>query len=169
MFSAVKSLLTTPILGGSVAEWWARWTSNPAVPGSSPALATCWICSRDKSSSTLVKSQLVASCQLGFLILLGWVWIICFYVSESSACKRAGEANYIFHYDKQAFKRFFKTSVRQTTRRHGLLQLIPASLYHCQWTLFKTLVSLRHIVPVAKESVLQRADCIRRILFLQTD
>ena len=30
--------------GGSVAEWSARRTRNPAVPGSSPALATCWIC-----------------------------------------------------------------------------------------------------------------------------
>ena len=32
--------------GGSVAEWSARQTRNPAVPGSSPALATCWICSQ---------------------------------------------------------------------------------------------------------------------------
>ena len=31
--------------GGNVAEWLARRTCNPAVPGSSPALATCWICS----------------------------------------------------------------------------------------------------------------------------
>ena len=31
---------------GSVAEWSACWTLNPAVLGSSPALATCWICSR---------------------------------------------------------------------------------------------------------------------------
>ena len=30
--------------GGSVAEWSARRTCNPAVQGSSPALATCWIC-----------------------------------------------------------------------------------------------------------------------------
>ena len=29
--------------GGSVAEWSAHRTRNPAVPGSSPALATCWI------------------------------------------------------------------------------------------------------------------------------
>ena len=34
------------VKGGSVAEWSARQTHNPAVPGSSPALATCWICSR---------------------------------------------------------------------------------------------------------------------------
>ena len=27
-------------------EWSARRTRTPAVPGSSPALATCWICSR---------------------------------------------------------------------------------------------------------------------------
>ena len=32
------------LYGGSVAEWSAHWTRNPAVPGSSPgALATCWI------------------------------------------------------------------------------------------------------------------------------
>ena len=33
-------------LRGSVAEWSARRTRNPVVPGSSPALDTCWICSR---------------------------------------------------------------------------------------------------------------------------
>ena len=39
--------------GGRVAEWSARRTRNPAVPGSSrPALATCWIC----SSATLLNS-----------------------------------------------------------------------------------------------------------------
>ena len=32
-----------------------------------------------KSSATLVNSQLVAaSCQLGFLILLCFIWVICF-------------------------------------------------------------------------------------------
>ena len=30
----------------SVAEWSARRTRNPTVPGSSHALATCWICYR---------------------------------------------------------------------------------------------------------------------------
>ena len=30
----------------SVAEWSARQTRNPTVPGSSHALATCWICYR---------------------------------------------------------------------------------------------------------------------------
>ena len=28
-----------------MAEWSGRWTRNSAVPGWSPALATCWICS----------------------------------------------------------------------------------------------------------------------------
>ena len=36
---------THPPEEGSVAVWSARRTCNPAVPGSSPALATCWICS----------------------------------------------------------------------------------------------------------------------------
>ena len=44
------------IIGGSVAEWPARWTPNLAVLGSSCA--------------ALKNSQLVAFCQLGFLILL---------------------------------------------------------------------------------------------------
>ena len=34
------------IIGGSVAKWSARQTRSPAVPGLSPPLATCWICSR---------------------------------------------------------------------------------------------------------------------------
>ena len=29
-----------------MAKWLAHRTRNPAVPGASPALATCWICSR---------------------------------------------------------------------------------------------------------------------------
>ena len=29
-----------------MADWSAPWTPNLAVPGSSSALATCWICSR---------------------------------------------------------------------------------------------------------------------------
>ena len=37
-----------------MAEWSGRRTRNPAVPGSSLALATCWIC----CSATLVNSQL---------------------------------------------------------------------------------------------------------------
>ena len=39
-----------------------------------------------RSSATLVNSQPVASCQLGFLILLCCIWIICFKISEWSAC-----------------------------------------------------------------------------------
>ena len=56
--------------GGSLAEWSAR---RPAVPGSSTALVTCWISSRSSRVEIVghgVNSQLVASCQLGFSILL---------------------------------------------------------------------------------------------------
>ena len=58
-----------------MAKWSARLTRNPAVSGSSPAL---WPLAgfvighwpELKSSATLVNTgQLVASCQLGFLIL----------------------------------------------------------------------------------------------------
>lgn len=56
--------------GGSLAEWSVR---RPAVPGSSNALVTCWISPRSSRVEIVghgVNSQLVASCQLGFLILL---------------------------------------------------------------------------------------------------
>ena len=43
---SVNSVAVVKFNGGSVAEWSARQTRNLAVPGSSPALATCWICSR---------------------------------------------------------------------------------------------------------------------------
>ena len=53
--------------GGRVAEWSAHRTRDL---GSSSTLASCWICSRlspeFKSTATLVHSQLVAFCQLGF-------------------------------------------------------------------------------------------------------
>ena len=39
-FEQVKVSTLTKLIGGSVAEWSARRTRNPAVPGSSPALAT---------------------------------------------------------------------------------------------------------------------------------
>ena len=57
-----------------MAECSARRNRNPAVSGSSPALATYRIIFvvgglEFKSSAKLVNSQLVASCQLGFLIL----------------------------------------------------------------------------------------------------
>ena len=35
-----------PTVLQSIAEWSASRTSKPAVPGSSPVLTTCWICSR---------------------------------------------------------------------------------------------------------------------------
>jgi len=49
-----------------VAESSARWTHNPVVPVSSPALANCIVHPEFKSLATLVNNQLVASCQLGF-------------------------------------------------------------------------------------------------------
>ena len=55
-----------------MAEWSARQTCNPAVPGSSPALALAgFVLDRPefKSTATLVNSQQLptgCSCQLGF-------------------------------------------------------------------------------------------------------
>ena len=43
--------------------------------------------SKFKSSSTLVNRQLAASCQLGFLILLCSIWMLCFLLLEWSASK----------------------------------------------------------------------------------
>ena len=59
------------LLRGSVAEWSARWTRNPAGPFSSPAL----VLGRPeiKSLAMLVNSQLVVSWELGFLILLCFI------------------------------------------------------------------------------------------------
>ena len=37
----MKLHCTQRFTGGSVAEWSACWTLNPAVPGLNPALATC--------------------------------------------------------------------------------------------------------------------------------
>ena len=73
--SQTYDLLVTRFNGGSVAEWSAHWTHNLVVLGSSRALATYWInfvLGRPKfeSLATIVNSPLVASCQLGFLILL---------------------------------------------------------------------------------------------------
>ena len=58
--------------GGSVAEWAACRTRNPAVLGSSPALTTTWICfsvalSSNPSAATLVNSQLVCLLPVGIL------------------------------------------------------------------------------------------------------
>ena len=35
-----------------MAEWSARWTSNMAVPGSNPAMVTCWILACSKRSDS---------------------------------------------------------------------------------------------------------------------
>ena len=70
-----------------MAEKSTRQTRNPEVLGSGPPLVTCWICSqslRVQILGPLVNSQLVASCQLGFLILL-----CSKYLSGLSACKLA--------------------------------------------------------------------------------
>ena len=39
--------------GGSMAEWSARQTRNPAVPGWDPALTTTWICFTMAQSSDI--------------------------------------------------------------------------------------------------------------------
>ena len=44
LFSA--SCFASPLQRGSMGEWSACRTHNPAVPGLSPALATSWICSQ---------------------------------------------------------------------------------------------------------------------------
>ena len=54
-------------IGGSVAEWSVLRTRNPAVPGSSPTLATTWICFKVAPSSN-PRSRLFASGQLGFFL-----------------------------------------------------------------------------------------------------
>ena len=51
-----------------MAEWSLRQTRNLAVLGHH-LLDLCLDCPKFKSSATLVNSQLVASCQLGFLTL----------------------------------------------------------------------------------------------------
>jgi len=54
-----------------MANWSACQTRNPAVPGSSPALTTTWICfsvsPEFKSLATLVNSQLVCLQPVGIL------------------------------------------------------------------------------------------------------
>ena len=67
----------TPVIRGSVAEWSAHGTRNPGswvrVP-LCPLAGFVLSCPEFKSSATLVNSQLGASCQLGFLILLCCIW-----------------------------------------------------------------------------------------------
>ena len=62
---------------GSVAECSARGTRNP-VPGWRPLAGFVLCCPEFKSSATLENSQLIASRQLEFLILLCSICIICF-------------------------------------------------------------------------------------------
>ena len=69
--------------GGRVAECLARWTCNLEAPSSSPALITCWICSRLSHvqilGHTCKIANWVASYQLGFLTMLCSIQIIiCF-------------------------------------------------------------------------------------------
>ena len=80
-------------IAGSVAKWPTRRTRNPAVP----VLVPLWPLAgfvlgrlEFKSSATLVTSQVGASGQLGFLILLCYIWNICFKLFEWIACKLAG-------------------------------------------------------------------------------
>ena len=61
-------------------HWSARRTRNPAVPGSGRAFVLGL--PEFKSSATLVNIQLVASCQLGFLILLCYVAFELLFVSK---------------------------------------------------------------------------------------
>ena len=94
---------------GNVAEWSAPRTRNPAVPGSSPALATCWICARS------FRVQILGhACKqpTGCLLPVGSFHPVMLYLNylflifEWSACKLAGQAKCSFHY-KQAFNLFF--------------------------------------------------------------
>ena len=80
-----RSTFTFRRQGGSLAEWSAR---RPAVLGSSSALGTCWISSRSSRVEIVghgVNSQLVASCLLGFLILLCCIeWFVSKYLTGVS-------------------------------------------------------------------------------------
>ena len=84
---------TSPtILEGSVAECTACQIRYPATPGSSPALATCWICSRSFQVQILLHVSKIANWLLpaswGFLILLCSTHsMLCFLLFEWSACK----------------------------------------------------------------------------------
>ena len=75
------NLLSPRYPGSRVAEWSGHRTCNLAVPGLSsvwPLAGFVLGCSEFISSASLVNSQLVASCQMAFLILLCSIWIICF-------------------------------------------------------------------------------------------
>ena len=87
---------STPVIGGSVAEWSARRTRNPGSWVRVPLWPLAgFVLGRPEfiSSATLVNSQLVASCQLGFLILLCCIWSMNYFflsIYEKSACKLGG-------------------------------------------------------------------------------
>ena len=76
-----------------MAEWSARRTRNPAVPGSSPALATSWDLFHGtpefKSSATLVNSQLVCLRPVGILNNVMFDLNYLFQLFEWHACKLA--------------------------------------------------------------------------------
>ena len=54
-------------MSDSVAEWSECRTRNPAVPGSSPALATCWIFSRSSRVQILGLEELKGRLFMSFL------------------------------------------------------------------------------------------------------
>ena len=103
-----RSIQVCYIKGGSVAEWSARRTCNPAVPGSSLALATCWICARSSQVQILGHA---CKQPTGRLLPVGVFNPVMLYLNylllifEWSACKLAGQAKCNFHY-KQAFNLF---------------------------------------------------------------
>ena len=61
-----------------MAEWSARRTRNPAVPGSSPALATCWIFSRSSRVQILGHACKIAN----WLPPVSWGFKSCYVVFE---------------------------------------------------------------------------------------
>ncbi len=72
---------TAPLKEGSVAEWSARWTCNPEIPSSSPALAATQMDLFPGNAefqlllTTLVHSQLVCLLPVGFLNFLN-LWAV---------------------------------------------------------------------------------------------
>ena len=113
--STFHNTATSKVTVGSVAEWSARQTHNPAVPGSSRSRSgelldlLLVVPSSNPWPHQLVNSQLIASYQLRFLIPL------CYVVFELLVSKYLTgvpvnqlldiKAKCTFHY-KQAFKRF---------------------------------------------------------------
>ena len=69
----------TGVIHNSVAEWSARRTRNPAVSDSSPALATCWICSR--SSRVQILGHACKSWPTGCLLPVGILHSVILYLN----------------------------------------------------------------------------------------